>query len=292
MGEIYSEADRVQIRRFLGASAIFIQAIPRIESAIRSTQSIADDGSRPDDSTVKYVKSLIYGTSAVVGSDPLAWTHAADANAAAATYEGLVDAVPLAGLSVSGVLFTSSARVVADDTNYATINVYKRSGGGARSLVASGTTKITAGMGAGLNLEAGIAYALTLSGGPLIAVAKDDQVTAEITKAGTGVIIPASIASIVFTPAATAPAQPAVLGLLDIERQISNRREYVEALKADEVNIDPARGLAVLRAEGRRLVGQLADAFGTRPIRDIFSPPIIDPSGEFTADEIAHEFRG
>ena len=43
-----------------------------------------------------------------------------------------------------------------------------------------------------------------------------------------------------------------------------------QALDADGLRIDVARAMAVLRAEGRRLVAHIADALATRPRRDVF----------------------
>lgn len=63
----YSELDRTYIRRYIGYGAVYVQSEPRLETAITSTQSIADGGSRPDSSVENYVKGLVYGTAAVVG---------------------------------------------------------------------------------------------------------------------------------------------------------------------------------------------------------------------------------
>lgn len=59
MGQTFAESDRVKIRRWLGFSAIFLQADPRLENAITSTQSLADGGSRPDDTTVIAIKDYL-----------------------------------------------------------------------------------------------------------------------------------------------------------------------------------------------------------------------------------------
>lgn len=64
----YSETDRVWIRHFLGFSAIFTQADPRLENAILATQSITENGTRPDASTENYIKGVIYGIAAVAGT--------------------------------------------------------------------------------------------------------------------------------------------------------------------------------------------------------------------------------
>ena len=59
MGDTFSEADRVQLRRVLGFAAIFRQADPRLENAILAVQATADGGTRPDDSTVTAIKSYV-----------------------------------------------------------------------------------------------------------------------------------------------------------------------------------------------------------------------------------------
>lgn len=60
----FTEYDRVQIRLYMGASAIFAQLWPALENAIRLVQSNADGGDRPDDSTEILVKSIIAGLQA------------------------------------------------------------------------------------------------------------------------------------------------------------------------------------------------------------------------------------
>lgn len=59
MGATYTEADRVKIRRWLGFSALYLQADPRLENAIKATQSVADGGTRPDDTTVLAIKDYL-----------------------------------------------------------------------------------------------------------------------------------------------------------------------------------------------------------------------------------------
>lgn len=44
-----------------------------------------------------------------------------------------------------------------------------------------------------------------------------------------------------------------------------------QALDADGLKIDVARAMSVLRAEGRRLVGHIADALDIAPQRDVFT---------------------
>jgi hypothetical protein len=65
---MYSELDRTYIRRWVGFGAIYLQAEPRLESAISATQSIADGGSRPDSSTENFVKSILWGSAATTGT--------------------------------------------------------------------------------------------------------------------------------------------------------------------------------------------------------------------------------
>ena len=46
----FAEADRVQIRRYLGYPQIWLQADPRLENAITNIQSLSDGGTRPNPS--------------------------------------------------------------------------------------------------------------------------------------------------------------------------------------------------------------------------------------------------
>jgi len=55
----FVEADRVQVRRFLGYAQINLEADPRLESALDSAQSIADGGSRPDSTAENMIKALL-----------------------------------------------------------------------------------------------------------------------------------------------------------------------------------------------------------------------------------------
>lgn len=59
MGATFLESDRVKIRKWLGFSALFLQADPRLEAAITSVQSVTDNGTRPDDSTVLAIKDYL-----------------------------------------------------------------------------------------------------------------------------------------------------------------------------------------------------------------------------------------
>jgi hypothetical protein len=54
------EADRALLRHYLGFSAIFLQADPRLEQAITSVQSQAvPGGTRPDDSTERQIRGWL-----------------------------------------------------------------------------------------------------------------------------------------------------------------------------------------------------------------------------------------
>lgn len=64
----YAEVDYVWVRHFVGYGAVWIQAEPRLDNALKATQSVADGGGRPDASTENYIKGLIYGTAAVTGT--------------------------------------------------------------------------------------------------------------------------------------------------------------------------------------------------------------------------------
>lgn len=55
----FVESDRVNIRLYLGYSALFLQADPRLESAITATQAVVDGGTRPDNSSELLAKSIV-----------------------------------------------------------------------------------------------------------------------------------------------------------------------------------------------------------------------------------------
>lgn len=55
----FTENDRVQIRRYLCFPNVFVQADPRLESAITTVQSIADGGNRPDNSAELDLKGIL-----------------------------------------------------------------------------------------------------------------------------------------------------------------------------------------------------------------------------------------
>lgn len=56
-----------------------------------------------------------------------------------------------------------------------------------------------------------------------------------------------------------------------IERRLRELWAEAEALKVDDLGVDPYRGLALVRSEGRRLVSNIARALGTAPRHDVFS---------------------
>ena len=111
---------------------------------------------------------------------------AADGSASTATSE-----VPLGmarrASKVVAAYFIPASTLTADDSNYATLTISKRAaGGGSKTTVASVSTTITGGSG---NFVAWVPV-------PLTVVAADASVTAlsqlsfEITKPGTGVVVP------------------------------------------------------------------------------------------------------
>lgn len=55
----YLESDRVAVRHFMGIGSSFLQAWPLLESALTSSQSIADGGTRPDSSAETAIKALV-----------------------------------------------------------------------------------------------------------------------------------------------------------------------------------------------------------------------------------------
>jgi hypothetical protein len=69
--------------------------------------------------------------------------------------------------------------------------------------------------------------------------------------------------------------------LARVEARLEEVWDEAEALKVDELGIDPARALALLRSEGRRVVGNLARALGTVPRHDVFSSPAFSADGTF-----------
>jgi len=121
-----------------------------------------------------------------------------------AVYQKVLDALPatataettfglgsiFTGTLVNSVYFVPGAAVTASDTNYATITVQKRTAGGAATTIASGSTTLTVGTPLG-NFTAFVPVLLPLSV-PNISLLASDVLTFNITKTGTGVVLPAS----------------------------------------------------------------------------------------------------
>jgi len=55
----FSEAERVQVRRYLGCSRLYLQSDPRLESVMTSVQAAADGGSAPDGSTEDLLRQTL-----------------------------------------------------------------------------------------------------------------------------------------------------------------------------------------------------------------------------------------
>lgn len=55
----FSEADRVQIRIYLGFGSLYWQADPRLENAITALQSVADGGTRPTSDAELAAKGIV-----------------------------------------------------------------------------------------------------------------------------------------------------------------------------------------------------------------------------------------
>ena len=72
-----------------------------------------------------------------------------------------------------------------------------------------------------------------------------------------------------------------LLQLARLEARLEEVWDEAEALKVDELGIDPARALYVLRSEGRRVVGNLARALGTLPRHDVFSAAALSGGDTF-----------
>ena len=67
--------------------------------------------------------------------------------------------------------------------------------------------------------------------------------------------------------------------LARIETRLEEVWEEAEAGKVDELGVDAYRGMALLRSEGRRIVGRLARALATTPVADAFAAAPVDPDG-------------
>ena len=67
--------------------------------------------------------------------------------------------------------------------------------------------------------------------------------------------------------------------LAAIEARLESLWDEAEALKVDELGVDPFRAVALLRSEGRRVVGRMARALGTAPRHDVFTGAQPNPHG-------------
>jgi len=133
--------------------------------------------------------ALIATQTQVLGTPNQSWQKAAaDASAATATAETPVGRVG-AAVTLGTIYYVPLAALTADNSNYATITVSKRTGAGGAVTVASVTTQIT---GSG-NWTAFVPVAIPISAGSLAA---GDVLTVAITKTGSGVVVPAGVLEI------------------------------------------------------------------------------------------------
>lgn len=55
----FTEAERVEIRKYMGAGSIYLQLFPKLENAITSVQSIADGGSQATNGTEASIRTYL-----------------------------------------------------------------------------------------------------------------------------------------------------------------------------------------------------------------------------------------
>jgi hypothetical protein len=122
---------------------------------------------------------------------------AADLNAAAATAEAPVAKIPGYASTVVAAHFTPSAALTCSDTNYATITVSKRSAGGAATQLFQKQTKCTGGTGSWTQY-APVSLG-SVAGGGADAMGADGVFTWQISKSGSGVVVPAGVLTIEYT---------------------------------------------------------------------------------------------
>jgi hypothetical protein len=127
----------------------------------------------------------------VIDHCPLAIIKAtADGSATTVTAETLIGIAP-SGLPAGHIIkLNPTAALTADNTNFATITFYKRTTGGSQSTIASVTTQTTGSGGTG-NWSSYTPISISLTA----AVSPGDMVTYAITKANSGVVVPAFVAS-------------------------------------------------------------------------------------------------
>lgn len=101
----FAESDRVQIRRWLGYSAMYASRDPLLENAITAAQSTADGGSRPDASTETAIKAWLTQLATI----ETRWQSLYDEMEAHKVDELVVDPVrALAGLKQIGRMYVGN----------------------------------------------------------------------------------------------------------------------------------------------------------------------------------------
>lgn len=124
---------------------------------------------------------------------------AADGAAGDATAEIPIYRAPVAG-TVTAVHYTPEDTLTANDTNYATLTLYKRDSDGSNQAAVASVTTETTGSG---DWTAFASEALTVSSGALTA---GQGLSVAITKTGTGVVVPEGTLTVYYTKAASASA--------------------------------------------------------------------------------------
>jgi hypothetical protein len=114
---------------------------------------------------------------------------AADGAAATATASITFDAAPR-GQRLQRVIWLPEGPLVADNTNYATLQILKRTGVGGDVIMATAATQIT-GTGSWIQGVA-VPFVLSTVQGAII-MAANDSIRFAITKTGTGVIVGAGL---------------------------------------------------------------------------------------------------
>lgn len=124
---------------------------------------------------------------------------AADGAAATATSEFPFFVAPFAGKVLHLAVANGASTLTASDTNYATVIVSKRTAGGAAVAVAQFTTQTT-GQPQGTGSWAAWSNLFAPAAGILANFAQGDQITFQITKTGTGVVVPISTFEVDIIP--------------------------------------------------------------------------------------------
>jgi hypothetical protein len=73
---VFSESQRVQIRRYLGYSRLNLAMDPRLESVLTTVQSVADGGSFPDSSTEDLIVATLASLVSLESKMVLLWDQA------------------------------------------------------------------------------------------------------------------------------------------------------------------------------------------------------------------------